>query len=129
MQEIDFRQHLMIFVNRWFLNSFAIWAIVMLLGKVSGDYDAGTFFLAGFIFSIINAVLKPILTILSLPAILLSLGLFTLVVNGFVVWFSLLLAPNISMSFWNAIVAGAILSLLNYTITSLANEKVEGRNL
>ena len=101
----------------------------MLLGKVSGDYDAGTFFLAGFIFSIINAVLKPILTILSLPAILLSLGLFTLVVNGFVVWVSLLLAPNISMSFWNAIVAGAILSLLNYTITSLANEKVEGRNL
>ena len=129
MREIEFNQHLMIFLNRWFLNSFAIWVVVTLLGKVSGEYNAGTFFLAGFIFSVMNAILKPILTILSLPAILLSLGLFTLVVNGFVVWFSLLIAPNVSMSFWNAIVSGAILSLLNYTITSLVNEKIEERKV
>lgn len=125
MREIEFKQQMMIFINRWFLNSFAIWVVVTLFGRVSGNYDAGTFFLAGFIFSVVNATLKPIVTILSLPAILLSLGLFTLVVNGFIVWFSLLIAPNISMSFWNAIVSGAILSALNYLITNSVNEKME----
>jgi putative membrane protein len=58
------------------------------------------------------------LTILSIPAILLSYGLFTLVVNGVILWISMKIAPNVSMSLWNSIVAGAVLSLINYAISN-----------
>lgn len=74
--------------------------------------------MAGLIFSLVNSTLKPIVTILALPAILLTLGLFTLVVNGLMVYVSLALAPGISMTFAHSIVAGIILSLVNYIIGS-----------
>ena len=76
------------------------------------------FLLAGLIFSIMNAILRPIVIILSLPAILLTLGVFTIIVNGFMVYLSLLLAPGLHMTFWNSVLAGIILSLVNYIVSS-----------
>ena len=78
----------------------------------------GGFLIAGFIFSVINSVLKPLAVILSLPAILLTLGLFVIVVNGALVYISLLLSPGISMSFFNSILTGIILSLINYIVSA-----------
>ncbi|NTW61487.1 phage holin family protein, partial [Candidatus Saccharibacteria bacterium] len=72
----------------------------------------------GFVFSLINSILKPILVIFSLPAILLTLGLFMLIVNGIMVYISVGLTPGLSMSFINSIMTGIILSLLNYIISA-----------
>ncbi|WP_369000165.1 phage holin family protein [Candidatus Nanosynbacter sp. TM7-074] len=107
------------FLLRWILNSVGIWVAVRLLGNGNTEVtSAWTFMMAGLIFSLVNSTLKPIVTILALPAILLTLGLFTLVVNGFMVYVSLALAPGISMTFAHSIVAGIILSLVNYIIGS-----------
>lgn len=107
-----------LFVLRWILNTIGIWVAVRLLGVSPASPDTtamvSTFVIAGLIFSIVNSVLKPIITILALPAILLTLGLFTLVVNGLMVYISLALAPNLSISFGDAIIAGIVLSLVNY---------------
>ena len=119
------KQNVIVFICRWFLNTFILWVLASLFGSVSRSADIGTYFLAGMIFSIVNSVLKPIITILSLPAIMLSLGLFTLVVNGLVLWISLAIAPNISMSFWNAIVAGAVISLANYIVNGFMYNDLE----
>ena len=111
-----------LFVLRWILNTIGIWVAVRLLdvSPASPDTPAmvSTFVIAGLIFSIVNSVLKPIITILALPAILLTLGLFTLVVNGLMVYISLALAPNLSISFGDAIIAGIVLSLVNYIVSS-----------
>lgn len=107
------------FLLRWILNSVGIWVAVRLLGNGNTEAtSAWTFMMAGLIFSLVNSTLKPIVTILALPAILLTLGLFTLVVNGLMVYVSLALAPGISMTFAHSIVAGIILSLVNYIIGS-----------
>lgn len=107
------------FLLRWILNSVGIWVAVRLLGNGNPEAtSAWTFMMAGLIFSLVNSILKPIITILALPAILLTLGLFTLVVNGLMVYVSLALAPGISMTFAHSIVAGIILSLVNYIIGS-----------
>jgi len=107
------------FLLRWILNSVGIWVAVRLLGNGNPEAtSAWTFMMAGLIFSLVNSTLKPIVTILALPAILLTLGLFTLVVNGLMVYVSLALAPGISMTFAHSIVAGIILSLVNYIIGS-----------
>jgi len=80
------------FLIRLILNSVGIWVAVRLLGnETPGATSVWTFMMAGLIFSVVNSVLKPIVTILALPAILLTLGLFTLIVNGFMVYISLAL--------------------------------------
>ena len=111
-----------VFVIRWILNSFGLWLSVLIFGTGYSNEDlsinAGAFILAGLIFSILNSILRPIIIILSLPAILLTLGLFTIVVNGLIVYLSLKLLPGLSMTFWNSVLTGIVLSLINYIVSS-----------
>lgn len=125
------KRQLSVFLVRWALNSLGIWVAVRLLGTgldaIEPTATTGAFIIAGLIFSIVNTVLKPIVVILSLPAILLTLGLFTLVINGLMVYISLQLAPGLAMSFGSSILAGIILSLVNYIVSSaLELRKLEG---
>jgi len=89
--------------------------------------NAYVFLIAGFIFSIVNAVLKPVVTILSLPAILFTLGLFTIIVNGILVYVSLKLAPGINMTFWHSVLTGLVLSLVNYIVSSMLELEYSNR--
>jgi len=116
------KNRFVIFIIRWFFNSLGLWVAVSLLGT---GYDNTMvnesivgFLLAGLIFSVVNSVLKPIVVILSLPAILLTLGLFMIIVNGLLVYISLRFTPGISMSFVNSILTGMILSLVNYIVSA-----------
>lgn len=124
------KQQFFVFLIRWALSALGLWIAVRLLGSgyENVDVTAGFwgFALAGLIFSIANSLFKPLLVIVSLPAILLTLGLFTIVVNGILVYFSLMVAPGISMSFGNSIITGIILSLINY-IVSVAIELRDGK--
>jgi len=117
------KKQFFVFVLRWVLNSFGLWIAVRIFGTGYSDVElatsVGVFLLAGLIFSIINTVVRPIIIILSLPAILLSLGLFTIVVNGFMVYISLKLAPGLHMTFWNSVLTGIVLSLINYIVSSI----------
>ena len=65
--------------------------------------SVATFLLAGLVFSAINAIVKPVVTALSLPFVLVTIAML----------------PNIHMSFGWAIVSSLILSLLNYLLNSL----------
>ena len=116
------KRQFFVFVIRWVLNSIGLWIAVRILGTGYNDgnlvVSTGAFLTAGLIFSIINTILRPIVIILSLPAILLTLGLFTIVVNGFMVYVSLKLSPDLSMTFWHSVLTGIILSLVNYIVSS-----------
>jgi putative membrane protein len=116
------KQQFTFFLIRWLINSVAIWVAVVILA--TGDFatsNAGlaTFLLAGLIFSVVNVLLRPVLVILSLPAILLTLGLFMLVINGIMVYVALALIPSIDITFIGAILAGMIVSLTNYVLSSI----------
>lgn len=115
------KRQLALFLIRWALNALGLWMAVRLLGSgyANVDVTAGFwgFVLAGLIFSLANSLFKPVLMIVSLPAILVTLGLFTIVVNGVLVYVSLAVSPGISMSFGNSIITGIILSLINYIVS------------
>ena len=114
------KRQFFVFLFRWAMNSFGIWISLRLLGTMS-DGGLLTFVLTGLIFSVINSILKPIIIILSLPAILLTLGLFMLIINGLMVYLAIVLAPNVSITFGDAIIAGIILSLVNYIVSSVVD--------
>lgn len=121
------KKQLGIFLIRWAATSFGIWLSVSLLGGiVPGAQPTWLSYIgAGLAFSLVNTMLKPIVTILSLPAILLTLGLFMLVVNGLMVYIALLLVPSLKLTFLEAIIAGIILSLINYIISGLLDYRAE----
>jgi putative membrane protein len=130
------KRQFLVFVIRWILNSFGLWIAVRIFGTGYSDVEladnAWLFLMAGLIFSIINSILKPIVIILSLPAILLTLGLFTIIVNGLMVYISLKLTPGLSMTFWNSVLTGLVLSLVNYIVSSaleLQYERQQERKL
>ncbi len=111
-----------IFIVRWLFNSLGLWVAVQLLGTANGiDVNTGVagYLLAGLIFSIVNSVIKPLIVILALPAILVTLGFFILIVNGLMVYISLRFTPGIEMTFLNSIFAGMILSLVNYIVSAV----------
>lgn len=116
------KQQFLVFLIRWPLNAFGLWLATKLLGTGYSDkeIEAGFwgFILAGLIFSLVNSIFKPLAMVLSLPAILLTLGLFVLVVNGVLVYIAMAIAPGISLSFGNSILAGIILSLVNYIVSA-----------
>lgn len=121
----------LLFLLRWLLNSFGLWVAARILKDNGIQFDESQgfmlFFLAGFVLSIVNVILKPLIIILSLPAILLTLGLFTLIVNGFTVYLAAILVPGIEIGFWPAVLAGMIVSLINYVLTSLIDMQSIGR--
>ena len=119
------RRQLFFFIIRWLLISFGLWVATRLLGGSFEDSGASTntFLLAGLILSLINTILKPIIVVLSLPAILLTLGLFMLIVNGLMVYIALKFVPGLEVSFWGAILTGMIISLINYIMTGIMDYK------
>lgn len=125
------KQEFLIFLVRWALNAVGLWVAVRLLGTGYDDVDVTAgfwgFVLAGLVFSLANSLLKPVFVILSLPAILLTLGLFTIILNGVLVYISLAISPGISMSFGNSIITGIILSLVNYIVSAAMEIRAEKR--
>lgn len=113
-----------VFLLRLVLNMVGIAIAVRLFGTghdVTAPMSVGALLVAALIFSIINAIIKPFVIVLALPAILLTLGLFTIVVNGLMVWISLNLTPGLQMTFWHSILTGLVLSLVNYIVSNLVS--------
>lgn len=119
------RKQFSIFAIRWVCNSFGLWVASRLFGGSFDDTNAtlATFLIAGLVLSLVNTVLKPIVIVLSLPAILLTLGLFILVVNGLMVYVALKFVPGLDISFGASILTGMIISLINYIINGIIELK------
>ena len=74
--------------------------------------------LAGLVLGIINALLKPLLVMLTLPITVLTLGLFLLVVNAFLLWLASAFVPGFQVKGFGAALLGALLlSLFSFGIT------------
>ncbi|TAH32399.1 phage holin family protein [Candidatus Saccharibacteria bacterium] len=113
------------FALRWFVCSLGLWiAAGLFSNSVSYDNRIVVVVVAGLILAAINAVIKPILVLASLPVILMTLGLFMVVVNGLTVWLaSVLYKPFEVSSFWAAIGTGLVIGLVNYLVTAILEER------
>jgi putative membrane protein len=117
------------FLVRWFVSGLGLWIASGLLGPARMELGVGNtstleaVIIAGFFLALVNMVLKPLLIILSFPAIILSLGLFMLVINGFTILVaSWLYSPLFVKSLGVSIVAGIILGLVNYLVTRILED-------
>jgi putative membrane protein len=112
------------FIIRWLANAVVLLMIPYLMGpavQVAGIVPA---FLAAFILGIVNALIRPILIVLSLPIQLLTLGLFTFIVNGFMLWIVSGIVQGFYISgFWPAVLASILLSIGSSIISWVVQDR------
>lgn len=111
------------FAIRWFVCGLGLWVAAGLLGdRIS--YESGVaIIIAGFLLAVINGIIKPIVVLLSLPAILFSLGLFMIVINGLMVLLASWLYPALEVTnFVAAMLAGMIIGLVNYLVNTILED-------
>ena len=79
------------FLIRWGLNTAGLFTAALFLSGISYQDDWMVLLIAALVLSVINAFVKPFIVILSLPALLITLGIFSIVINGFMVYLAHLL--------------------------------------
>ncbi|WP_406257957.1 phage holin family protein [Streptomyces nigra] len=100
----------------------AVWLIanITLTGDSTGKKTA-TLLLVALIFGLVNVVVKPVVKLFSLPLLILTLGLFTLVVNALMLLLTSWLADKVDLSFhvegfWTAVLGGLIISVVSWAL-------------
>ena len=117
------------FLVRWFVCGLGLWIAAGLLSShisfdTTGRSELWAIMASGLILAIVNSIIKPLVVLLSLPAILLTLGLFMIVINGFTVLVaSWLYKPLEVTNFWGAMLAGVIIGLVNYLVTAILESR------
>jgi putative membrane protein len=97
---------------RWLINAIAIMLMALYLPGivVSGFFAA---LIAALVLGILNALIRPLLVLLTLPINLLTLGLFTLIINAFLFWFTSEIVKGFSVAgFWPALEGALIMWLV-----------------
>lgn len=84
----------------------------------------GAAVLAAFIFGIVNALVRPIVILLTLPLTLVTLGLFLIVVNALMFWLATWIAPGFKVdSFTAALIGGIIMTIVGFITNHLLREQ------
>lgn len=76
-----------------------------------------TLLLAALAFGVINVLIRPIITVLSLPAIFLTFGLFIFVINALMLYLTAVVVPNFNtIGFWRTVGAAIVIGLVNFVL-------------
>ncbi len=107
---------------KWVLNAFALWIVSNVMSGISVSGTLAVF-VAAAVIGLVNALLRPILIFLTIPIQILTLGLFTFVINGALLWLASVLVPGFEVhGFWTAVFGAIFLSI----VSSLLNYLVKG---
>lgn len=110
-------------VIRWIISALGVLFISYLFDGIQVD-GVGWAFITALFLGVFNALIRPVLLILTLPINVLTLGLFTLVINGLMLWLTGSLLAGFSVNgFWPAVGGALILSLISMAASSLIGNK------
>jgi putative membrane protein len=105
------------FVVRWAFNVVALLVASWVLSGVGYGDQWWTLLIAGVVFTLVNSFVKPILTVLSIPFIVVTLGLFYFLINILMLYLTDWIVPDFEIrSFWWAVLAAIIVSLVNWAL-------------
>jgi putative membrane protein len=108
------------FVVHWLVIALALWVTAYILpGVVVESYTALA--VAAVVLGFVNAIIRPVLVVLTLPVTVLTLGLFYFVVNGFTFFLVAKVVPGFNVgSFWWAMLGAFLVSLLSWFVGGFA---------
>lgn len=89
----------MFLLLRLLINAGALWAATLLVPGISFVGDTGRFLVVALVFGLLNALVRPLLLLLSLPLLILTLGLFTFILNAFILMMLGSLSEGLGLGF------------------------------
>lgn len=112
------------FIFRWFVSALGLGVAALLLGdNLSVGNSLGAVILAGLVLAGVNTLVKPIIVFMTLPALLITLGLFMIVINGLMVLLASKVYDELHVTnFGFAMLAGMIIGLVNYLLVTLVEK-------
>lgn len=106
----------------WMVNAVALFVTARLVPGILLSSELVPVFMTAAVIGLLNAVLKPVLVVLTLPVTILTLGLFHLVLNAFLFWLAGALTPEAWFrleGFWPALLGAVVMSLVAMVLHAL----------
>lgn len=110
------------FVLRLLINAAALWVSTKIVSGVTHTGDGLTLLAVALVFGILNALLRPVLALLSCPLLILTLGLFTFVINAIILLLTSALSSSLGIGFhvdgfWSAFLGALVVSLVSVLLS------------
>lgn len=115
------------FITRLLINAAALWAAIRLVPGISFEGDWPFLFAVALVFGVLNAVIRPILFVLTLPFFIVTLGLFTFVLNALMLWLTSATSDLFGLRFHVGGFGAAFVGALIVTVVSFALSLLVGR--
>ena len=112
------------FAFRWLINAIALYVAVLVVPGIHMERDWVALALIALIFGVVNTLIRPVLKVLSCPLVVLSLGLFTLVINAAMLLLVSWIAGQLGIGFWvdtfgAAFWGGVLISVVSVVLNML----------
>ena len=111
------------FILKWLVTTVSIFIVANLFHLIQFE-DLKVLVLASLVLGILNVFVRPVLIFLTLPINILSLGLFTLIINAFLLYLASGLVPGFEInSFWKAFWAALLISIVSAMINFIIHKE------
>jgi putative membrane protein len=112
---------------RWLVNAAALYVAVSLLPGMNFVGSTGNLLAVAAVFGIVNAVIRPVLTVLTCPLVVATLGLFIFVINALMLLLTAWLSERWGLGFsvdgfWAALLGGVVVGAVSLVLTLLVRE-------
>ena len=119
------------FILRWAINTVAIFLAIRFVPGISLQSGWTSVIWLALIFGLVNAFLRPLLQLLTCPLIILTLGLFTIVINTFLFWLTGQIGQFVGISItinglWPAFLGGLVVSIVSVVLTVILKDELRG---
>mgnify|MGYP000709320656 CR=1 FL=1 len=105
---------------RWAVLAFSMWIATLVVPGITVNGGVGTYLWVALLFGLLNATLGSLIKLLTLPAVILTLGLFLVVVNAAILMLVSRWSDKLEVNnFWSAIFAAIVISLVTRVVTSI----------
>ena len=117
---------------RWLINGVALYVAAELVPGIHTDGGWQVLAVMALIFGLVNALIRPILKLLTCPLIMLTLGLFTLVINALMLQLAAWLGRQFDLgfyvrNFWSALLGALVISVVSFVLTMLIGDEDEDK--
>jgi putative membrane protein len=107
----------------WLTNCLGLLLAAWIIGPIDYGGKVGTLLLAGLVLGVVNFAVRPVLILLTLPFVILTFGLFLLLINTFTLWLTSKIVSGLEVGdFWSTLGGALILSVINLTLKPWAKQ-------
>jgi len=122
------------FILRWAINAVALYLAVIIVPGITLFGNWVSILWLALIFGLINALLRPLLKVLTCPLIILTLGLFALLINTFLFWLTSVVGQALGFGlvianpvFWNSLLGALVVSVVSILLSLILKDELRSR--